>query len=162
MLWPGRIKVHGDLLPHVLAWTGMEMGAAKAVVSPALRVYPLCSDRPPTTEGGCFDLDEGDGGLDSSGTSAACWSAEGDDQTDHQTGQQDEANNQYNEKHELGVHRLVRPPKVHVLQAPRVPGQVYLKQLHAAIKSVLKRAAAFFWFLFLIGSTRILHRGTCR
>jgi hypothetical protein len=39
----------------------------------------------------------------------------------------------------LGVHRLLRPPDVHVLHAKRVPGEVYLKELHAAIKSVLKR-----------------------
>ena len=112
------------------------MGAAKVVALPTLWICPLCCDRPPTTEGGCFDLHVCDSGLDSSGKPAACWSSEGDDQTDHQTGKQDEASNEYNEEHELGVHRLLRPPDVHVLHAKRVPGEVYLKELPAAIKSV--------------------------
>ena len=139
-----------------------EMGAAKVVVLPALWVCPFCCDRPPTTDGGCFDLDVGDGGLDSSGESPACWSSEGDDQTDHQTGQQDEANKEYNEKHELGVHTLLRPPDVHVLHPKRVPGEVYLKDLEGAIKSVLRRAGASFGFLLLIGSSLILRREECR
>ena len=120
------------------------MGAAKVVVLPALGVCPLCCDPPPTTEGGCFDLDVGDGCLDSSIKSPACWSSDGEDQTDHQTGKEDEDGNQYHKKHELGVHSLLRPPDVHVLPLKRVPGEVYLKELPAAIKSVLKRAGASF------------------
>jgi hypothetical protein len=45
-----------------------------------------------------------------------------------------------------------------VLHAKRVPGEVYLKELPAAIKSVLKRKGMSFWVLFLIGSSLILHR----
>jgi hypothetical protein len=82
------------------------MGAAKVVVLPALGVCPFCCDRPPTTDGGCFDLDVGDGGLDSSVESPACLSSEGDNETGYQR-KKDEAGNACNEKHELGVHTLL-------------------------------------------------------
>ena len=118
------------------------MGAAKVVVLPVLWVCPLCGDRPPTTEGGCFDLDVCDGGLDSSVQSPVCLSSHGDDQTDHETGKEDEDGNGCNEKHELGVHTLLRPPKVQVLPPKRVPGAVYLNSLEDAIKSVLKKRSA--------------------
>jgi hypothetical protein len=114
------------------------MGAAKAVVLPALWVCPLCCDCPPTTEGGCFDLDVCDSGLDSSVESPACLPSHGDDQTDNETGKEDEDGNGCNEKHELGVHTLLRPPDIHVLHPKRVPGAVYLNSLEDAIKSVLK------------------------
>ena len=138
------------------------MGAAKVVVLPALWVCPLCCDRPPTTEGGCFDLDMCDGCLDSSGESPACLSSDGDDQTDNETGKEDEDGNGCDEKHELGVHTLLRPPDVHVLPPKRVPGAVYLNSLEDAIKSVLKRKAASLWVLPLIGSSLVIHREECR
>src|SRR5215469_15979609 len=125
-------------------WREFDMGATKVVVLPALGVCPLYCERPPTTERGRFDLDVGDGCLDSPGASPACLSPEGDNQTDHQNGQEDEASNEYHEKHELGVHSLLPPPDVHVLPLKRVPGAVYLKELPTAIKSVLKRARTKF------------------
>ncbi len=105
------------------------MGAAKVVVLPDLWVCPLCCDRPPTTEGGYFDLDVCDGCVDSSVESPACLSSDGDDETDNETGQEDEAGNECNDKHGLGVHTLLRPPEVHVLHPKRVPEEVYLKYL---------------------------------
>ncbi len=129
VLWLGNIKVHCDLLPHAMSWRETEMGAAKVVVVPALWVCPLCCDHPPTTDGGCFDLDVCDSCLDSSVQSPAYLLSDGDDQTDNETGKEDEDGNGCDEKHELGVHTLLRPPDVHVLHPKRVPGVVYLKYL---------------------------------
>ncbi len=69
------------------------MGAAKMVWLPGLWVCPLCCDRPPTTEGGCFDLDMCDGCFDSSVESPACSTPEGDDKTGNETDKEDESGN---------------------------------------------------------------------
>ncbi len=61
------------------------MGAAKVVVLPALWVCPLCCDRPPTTEGGCFDLDVCDGCVHSSVGPPVYSTLEGDEETDKET-----------------------------------------------------------------------------
>ena len=57
---------------------------------------------------------------------------------------------------------FMRPLDVHVFYPKRVPGEVYLKYLHDAIKSVLKRGAASIWLLLLIGSSLVIHREECR
>jgi len=70
------------------------MVAAKVVVLPALWVCPLCCDRPPITDQGCFDLDVGDGCVHSSVEYPACSTpAGGGEETDAKTDKEDEASN---------------------------------------------------------------------
>jgi hypothetical protein len=66
------------------------MGTAKVVRLSALRVRPLCRDRPPTTEGGRFDLDACDGCVYSCVGSPVYSTPGGDEETDNET-QEDEA-----------------------------------------------------------------------
>jgi hypothetical protein len=131
--WLGGVKAHCDLLSDVMFRMGVQMGAAKVVWLPAPWVCPLCCDRPPTTDGGRFDLDVCDGGIHSSVGSPVYSMPEGDEETDHET-EEDEADNGCNEKHDLGVHTLMRPPDVDVFLPKRVPGEVYLKYLHDACR----------------------------
>jgi len=85
VLWLSGVKAHCDLLSDAMFRREVNMGAAKVVVLPALWVCPLCCDRPPTTEGGCFDLDVCDGCVHSSVGPPVYSTLEGDEETDKET-----------------------------------------------------------------------------
>jgi len=68
------------------------MGAAKVVWLPALRIRPLCCDRPPATDRGRFDLDVRDGCVHPFVGSSAHSTLEGDEETDYET-KENEADN---------------------------------------------------------------------
>ena len=90
VLWPGGVKAHCDLLSEAMFRGEVNMGAAKVVWLPALWVYPLCRNCPPTTDGGRFDLDACDGCVHSFVESPVYSTLGGDEETDNET-KEDEA-----------------------------------------------------------------------
>ncbi len=90
VLWLGGVKAHCDLLSDAMFRREVNMGAAKVVWLPALWVYPLCRNCPPTTDGGRFDLDACDGCVHSFVESPVYSTLGGDEETDNET-KEDEA-----------------------------------------------------------------------